>query len=330
MSTEEPREEGRSTAEEERPTGQGDQRPAPEDDVEATLEAEGVQASAGEGVEPSPAQEGVEPGPAEDVEPTSEDEEEDEDDGEGPQQARDPGGAWRRLLRAGSPRATRANLLAMVLAGSLGFAIIAQVRQTSTEGLENLREDDLVRIFAGLDRDGDRLTEDIRELEASLERLRSQTTNDEEAQRSAQQRLDSLGILAGTAPASGPGIVLTIRDPERQVTAPLLLDAVQELRGAGAEAIQVGDVRVVADTWFTQADDGISVSGTVVRSPYVVRAIGDANTLAGAMEIPGGVTATVRRAGGESDIQIREDVEVDALLSPSPPQYARPVPTPTS
>ncbi len=91
----------------------------------------------------------------------------------------------------------------------------------------------------------------------------------------------------------------------------------------------MGDVRVVADTWFTQADEGLSVSGTVVRPPYTIRAIGDSNTLAGAMEIPGGVTATVRRAGGETDIEIRDEVEVDALLTISPPQYARPVPTPT-
>ncbi len=39
--------------------------------------------------------------------------------------------------------------------------------------------------------------------------------------------------------------------------------------------------------------------------PYVIKAIGDANTLAGAMEIPGGVTATVRRVGGDTDVQIR-------------------------
>ena len=247
----------------------------------------------------------------------------------GPQAARDPRRAWHRLLRAGAPRATRANALAMLLAGALGFAIIAQVRQTSIEGLENLREDELVRIFAGVDRDGDRLGDDISELESSLERLRGQSTNEEEAQRSAQQRLEALGILAGTAPAHGPGVVMTVRDPERQVTAPMVLDAIQELRDAGAEAIQVGDVRVVADTWFTQADEGLSVSGTVVRPPYVIRAIGDGNTLAGAMEIPGGVSATVRRAGGETDIQISEEVEIDALLTLSPPQYARPVPTST-
>jgi uncharacterized protein YlxW (UPF0749 family) len=238
-------------------------------------------------------------------------------------------GAWHRLLRAGSPRATRANLLAMLLAGALGFAIITQVRQTSIEGLENLREDELVRIFAGVDQDGERLADEIRGLESSLELLQSQSTNEAEAQRAAKERLDTLGILAGTAPAKGPGIVLTIGDPDDAVTAPLVLDTIQELRDAGAEAIQVGNVRVVANTWFTEATGGLSVSGTTVRPPYTIRAIGEGSTLAGAMEIPGGVTASVRRVGGTTDVQVRDEVEVDALLTLAPPQYARPVPTTT-
>ena len=94
-----------------------------------------------------------------------------------PGPARDPERAWRRLLRAGSPRATRANVLAMVLAAVLGFAIIAQVRQTSIQGLENLREDELVRIFANVDQANDRLAEEIRGLESSLGLLESQSTN---------------------------------------------------------------------------------------------------------------------------------------------------------
>ncbi|MEO6790972.1 MAG: DUF881 domain-containing protein [Ornithinibacter sp.] len=247
-----------------------------------------------------------------------------------PRPPRSTGRAWLRLVRAGSPRPTRANVLATILAGLLGFAIIAQVRATSIEGLDNLREDELVRIFADVDRDGDRLAEEIRGLETSLTLLKSQSTNGEEAQRAAQQRLDGLGILAGTAPARGPGIVLTVRDPQGSVSAPVILDAIQELRDAGAEAIEVGDQRVVAQTWFKDAaGGGLSVSGTTIKAPYVIRAIGDSNTLAGAMEIPGGVTATVRRAGGDSDVQIRDVVDVDALLSLTEPQYARPVPTPT-
>ena len=243
--------------------------------------------------------------------------------------AANPPRAWRRLLRAGSPRAARANVLAMVLAAALGFAIIAQVRQTSIQGLENLREDELVRIFAGVDQDGDRLADEIRGLENSLELLQSQSTNGEEAQRAARERLDALGILAGTAPAKGPGIVLTITGVDGGLAAPIILDTVQELRAAGAEAIQVGDERVVANTWISERDGDLVISGKVVAPPYTIRAIGAANDLAGAMEIPGGVTATVRRAEGKTKTEIRDEVVVDALLTLAPPQYARPVPTTT-
>jgi uncharacterized protein YlxW (UPF0749 family) len=240
-----------------------------------------------------------------------------------------PGRAWHRLLRAGAPRATRANVLAMLLAGGLGFAIIVQVQQTSLEGLDNLREDELVRIFAGVDRQGEQLADEIRGLQSSLDLLKSQSSNGVEAQRAARERLAALGILAGTVPATGPGIELTISDPEGKVDAPIVLDTIQELRDAGAEAIQIGDVRVVADTWFADTDGGLSVSGTTVKPPYNIKAIGDANTLAGAMEIPGGVTATVRRVGGDTDVSIQDEVVIDALLTPASPQYARPVPTPT-
>ncbi|QIM20825.1 DUF881 domain-containing protein [Phycicoccus sp. HDW14] len=219
----------------------------------------------------------------------------------------------------------------MLLAASLGFAIIAQVRQTSLQGLENLREDELVRIFADVDQDGDRLGDEVRDLQSSLDRLKSRSTSEEEAQRAAQERVDALGILAGTAPAKGPGILLRIDDPDGKVTQSIILDAIQELRDAGAEAIQVGDARVVATTWFADIEggDGISVSGSVVRPPYVIRAIGDSNALAGSMQIPGGVTATVRRVGASADVQIRDELAVDALLSVTAPQYARPVPTAT-
>ncbi|EAP99029.1 hypothetical protein JNB_02635 [Janibacter sp. HTCC2649] len=236
--------------------------------------------------------------------------------------------AWHRLGLAGRPRLTKANVLATVLALGLGFAIAAQVHQTSIEGLENLRADELIRILDTVDQDGNRLAQEIQTLQLSRDRLQSSTTSLTEAQRAAQQRLDSLAIMAGTAPARGPGIVLTIRDPAHGVTAPLLLDTLQELRDAGAEAIEINNVRVVANTYFTDGEGGISISGTPVSAPYIVTAIGDGSTLASAMEIPGGVTETVRTVKGEAGVETKDEVTVSALQSVSEPQYARPVPSP--
>ena len=238
--------------------------------------------------------------------------------------------AWRRLGLAARPRPTKANVLATLLAIGLGFAIAAQVRQTSIEGLEDLREDELIRILDTVDQDGNRLAEEIQTLRFSRDRLQSDTTSLTESRSAAQQRLDSLAILTGTAPAKGPGIVLTIRDPEFGVTAPMLLDTLQELRDAGAEAVEINDVRIVANTYFTDGEGSIAISGKEVSAPYVITAIGDGSTLASAMEIPGGVTNTVRSVGGEASIETKDEVTVSALQSVSEPQYARPIPSPTT
>jgi uncharacterized protein YlxW (UPF0749 family) len=124
--------------------------------------------------------------------------------------------------------------------------------------------------------------------------------------------------------------VLTITGVDGGVAAPIILDTVQELRAAGAEAIQVGDERVVANTWISERDGDLVISGEG-RGPLRTRSApsGPQTTLAGAMEIPGGVTATVRRAEGKTKTEIRDEVVVDALLTLAPPQYARPVPTTT-
>ncbi|WP_270888076.1 DUF881 domain-containing protein [Pedococcus sp. 5OH_020] len=237
--------------------------------------------------------------------------------------------SWATLLRMARPRATRANVFGALLAILLGFAIATQVQQTNQSGLEQLREDELIRILDDVTQEQGRVSSDIRQLEASRDRLLSGVDSSSEALKSAQERLDTLGILTGTAPATGPGVVITITDPGHKVTAARLLDALQELRDSGAEAVQMGDQRVVADTWFSDADGGITVSGHQIAEPYVIKAIGDSATMASAMDIPGGVTDSVRRDGAQSTVRQLKRVDITALHSLEEPRYARPVPAPT-
>lgn len=237
--------------------------------------------------------------------------------------------AWRRLLRMGSPRATRANVVAGVLALSLGFAIAAQVRQTDLEGLVDLREDELVRILDNVTQENSRLSDEIRDLERTRSQLAAGATS-EEARAAAQARLDSIQVLSGTVAATGPGVVITITDPERRVTAALLLDTLQELRDAGAEAVEINGVRVVTSTFFTDVDRGVTVSDQPIEAPYVIRAIGDPPTMAAAMDIPGGVRESVRRLNAVADIEQRDSLDITSLHTPSPSEYASPVPSPPS
>ena len=73
-----------------------------------------------------------------------------------------------------------------------------------------------------------------------------------------------------------------------------LLDAIEELRDAGAEAIQINnDVRVVASTDFVDDSPGVKIDGAKVTSPYVIEAIGDPHNLSEAANFPGGLVSEV-------------------------------------
>lgn len=224
------------------------------------------------------------------------------------------------FLRPGRGQITAALLLAV-----LGFALAVQVRSNSADTrLQVARQSDLVRILDDVTERSERLRAETRRLEQQREQLRSGADGGRQALAQAQLKARNLGILAGTERAYGSGIVLTVRDPKSQLKADSFLDTVQELRDAGAEAIQVNHVRVVAGTDFVTERLGlIMVGGQGVSAPYVFRAIGDPQTLASSLRIPGGVMETIRKNRGEPSVELREDLVIDATLPLPESQFAR-------
>lgn len=231
-------------------------------------------------------------------------------------------GAWRRLLRIASPRATQANVLVGVLAVLLGVGIATQVQLTQERGLSELSQSDLIRVLDDISLRSSRLDTQLRELEATRDRLKSGIDTTGEALAQARKRYDTLGILAGTLGAKGSGITLTITDPRHAVTAPIVLDLIQELRDAGAEAIEVGGVRVVAQSFVVDGTRGLLIDGIAVKRPILVKAIGDSKTLSSAMTIPGGIIETVRQKGASAAVKERDSIEITATHKPRPMTHA--------
>jgi uncharacterized protein YlxW (UPF0749 family) len=214
-----------------------------------------------------------------------------------------------------------------LLFAALGWLLVAGgIAQSDGNALEGARPDELVQILDSLDAENDQLELERRRLTGEIESLTSGTLA--EALDQARSREESLLVLAGTTRVRGSGMRMVVRDGDGGVTAADMLDAVQELRDAGAESIQVAERRVVADTWFddpSAPDTGIVIAGELRASPYTILAIGDPETLATAMEIPGGVAATFRTAGAQVDIEQRDVVTIDATVALTTPEYAEPV-----
>ncbi|MER6479683.1 DUF881 domain-containing protein [Streptomyces filamentosus] len=245
-----------------------------------------------------------------------------------PETASGAGGApsgRRRLADAlWPPRVTRAQLVVALLLACLGFGLAIQVSSTSEgSALRGARQEDLVRILDELDDRTQRLEDEKARLEKQRSELESSSDQAEEARRQTQEKERQLGILAGTVAAEGPGITLTVTDPVGAVESDMLLDTIQELRAAGAEAIQVDGVRVVADSYFTGGGDDMRIDGTPVTAPYVFKVIGKPEDLEPALNIPGGVVQTLEKEQATATVERSAKIVVDALRPAKRPDYAR-------
>jgi uncharacterized protein YlxW (UPF0749 family) len=227
---------------------------------------------------------------------------------------------WRRLSSAGA--------LIGVLLALFGFTLVVQLRSNDgDQGLATARQEDLVRILSDLEARDSRLQAEISALESSQRQLSSGVAGRQAALDEAAKRADELGLLAGTLPGRGPGLRITLD----RVKASAVLNAVQELRGSGGEVMQIagsgGDVvRVVASSYFVDAEGGgIVVDGVKLSGPYTVDVIGLPSTMQTALQIPGGVVASVNSAGGSVTMEQRSMVEVTAVRKATTLQYARPV-----
>ncbi len=236
---------------------------------------------------------------------------------------------------AGSPAGRRRVSAAGAAIGLLlvlfGFAFVVQLRSHATDQAQTTaRPEDLVRILSDLDARKDRLSQEISQLQTTQQQLAAGSAGRSAALDAAAKRARDLGILAGTLPAQGPGIEVRFLPGSQGLKAAVMLDAVEELRDAGAEALQLdgGDgqsVRVVASSWFVDGPNGaLEVDGRTLTGPYLLTAIGDPPTMRTALNIPGGVADTVHNAGGNVIVDQPGTVRVSALHPTGSPRYAQP------
>lgn len=151
----------------------------------------------------------------------------------------------------------------------------------------------------------------IQETQAEVAKLRAEKTKLENAMASQtsstkalNDSLQEVKILAGLTDIEGPGVRVELRDSKKPASgifpADLIihdvdvLKVVNELWNAGAEAITVNNHRVVGGTSFRCVGSVILVDDVKIASPVIIRAIGDPDTLKGALDLPEGVLSDFR------------------------------------
>jgi uncharacterized protein YlxW (UPF0749 family) len=234
----------------------------------------------------------------------------------------------RERLRRALFRPTRRQVVVGVLLALVGFAAVTQVRTTQVDDTyAALRQQDLIDLLNSLAGTTQRAEAEIARLQDTRDELQSDTSRRQAALEQAQGEVDTLSILAGLVPVTGPGIRMTVTEETGEVEVGSMIDAVQELRSVGAEAIQFnGEVRLIAQSSFTDVVGGLAIDGVEVQSPYVIDVIGDPEVLAGALEFALGPKAKFKRDGAEVEVQQLSTLDIESVRDPVQPEYAEPDP----
>jgi uncharacterized protein YlxW (UPF0749 family) len=160
-----------------------------------------------------------------------------------------------------------------------------------------------------------------------------------------QEDLKKANIQAGLVALTGPGVVVVLRDSKKlpprekgmstdtylEITRPYnihdddVMRVVNELRGAGAEAISVNDQRVVASTAIRCVGPTIQVNAVSTAPPVTIRAIGDRQVLSTALEFTGGIADQFNMVATDMFTLEKADMlTVPAFSGVTPLRFANP------
>ncbi len=234
--------------------------------------------------------------------------------------------AARHRLWQSSLKPSRSQVVVGLLLAALGFAAVTQVRSNELDDTyANYREQDLVDVLSTLTEASQRAQSELARLESTRRDLLNDNDRRKAALAQAEQAVDNLEILAGQVPVTGPGLRIVVTETTGSIEIDSLLDTIQELRTAGAEAIEFNDeVRIVAQSSFTDAVGGILVDDTLVSSPLVIDVIGDPRTLAGALSFVQGPTDQLEKDGATVEVTPLDVVQIDAVRPVARAEYAQP------
>ena len=154
------------------------------------------------------------------------------------------------------------------------FKTVENVNETEIETMrdEELREK--ISLWKSkYEETNDKLQENNSKINEYLDKIES----NEEASEILDEELKKSQLILGTTDVVGEGVVITLTDTEdHPIKASDLIDLLNELRYAGAEAISINGIRVINMTDIADIDTYIIMKPSQrIFSPYVVKAIGN-------------------------------------------------------
>lgn len=127
-------------------------------------------------------------------------------------------------------------------------------------------------------------------------------------------------ILSGYATVTGPGVIISISDSERDLESGQnpndlivhdidILRVLNDFKKAGAEAISINGERVLANSKIKCSGATITVNETTYGQPFIIKAIGNIDMLKAAVISPGSYASLLKDVYG-INVKIEEKINM--------------------
>lgn len=163
------------------------------------------------------------------------------------------------------------------------------VSKINVSEIETMRETELREALAEWKEKYRDVSEELNINKNKIDEYREKIESNEEAGELLQEELENAKMLLGLTDVKGTGVIINLSDNnEKTIISTDLMDLINELNSAGAEAISINDQRIVSMTDIVDVGDFIMINKKRTTSPYTIKAIGDLTYLQSALNIKKG------------------------------------------
>ena len=205
------------------------------------------------------------------------------------------------------------------------FTQFKTVEETDITAIETMRETELREEIASWKTKYDEVDAKLKETENIISEYNQELNNSENSSKILEEEVKEAEKKLGYTDVKGEGIIVTISDGEKNIEYYDILDLINELNAAGAEAISVNDERIVSTTDIKQVELRIILVNTrKISGPYTIKAIGDKKAMEAALVIKGGYVDRLKIVDGKGiEIKQEDNIVVPAYTKDQKVEYMK-------
>lgn len=205
------------------------------------------------------------------------------------------------------------------------FTQFKTVDETDITAIETMRETELRAELASWKEKYEELETKTAEVDGKISEYRKELDENANSSNVLQEEVKEAETYLGYTSLQGQGIIVTLKDKDdKVVNYSHLLQLVNELNAAGAEAISINDERIISMSEIVTVKDKIvTINERKVAGPFTVKAIGDKKYFESALSIKGGYIDLMNAAEIDVSYTVEDNIVVPAYEGEQKFEYAK-------